>query len=212
MGRAPEEDRGRARAGCCAGQGAGVPVATACTPDRPDVTIINVARDVGAKTDRRRRQGRRRSRGSAHGPGFDDHQGAPRGGRHPGACGLEPSRGSARMTAAAEAHASAAAILVSSEASSGVGRRSAEARDAVSRPLGPVTLPVRRWAPCQSSSSETKPRASSCASTSLACFDTSSCRSPASSCSPVTAGRPIFERASKTSRKKRTLVCSPWSP
>jgi nucleotide-binding universal stress UspA family protein len=28
---------------------AGVPVATACTPDRPDVTIINVALDVGAK-------------------------------------------------------------------------------------------------------------------------------------------------------------------
>jgi nucleotide-binding universal stress UspA family protein len=28
---------------------AGVPVATACTPDRPDETIINVARDAGAK-------------------------------------------------------------------------------------------------------------------------------------------------------------------
>jgi nucleotide-binding universal stress UspA family protein len=27
---------------------AGVKVATACTPDRPDVTIINVARDAGA--------------------------------------------------------------------------------------------------------------------------------------------------------------------
>ncbi len=27
----------------------GVKVATACTPDRPDVTIINVARDVGAE-------------------------------------------------------------------------------------------------------------------------------------------------------------------
>ena len=27
---------------------AGIPVATACTPDRPDVTIINVARDAGA--------------------------------------------------------------------------------------------------------------------------------------------------------------------
>lgn len=30
-------------------KGAGVPVATACTPDRPDVTIINVARDAGAR-------------------------------------------------------------------------------------------------------------------------------------------------------------------
>ena len=28
---------------------AGVPVATACTPDRPDVTIINVALDAGAR-------------------------------------------------------------------------------------------------------------------------------------------------------------------
>jgi nucleotide-binding universal stress UspA family protein len=28
---------------------AGVPVATACTPDRPDLTIINVARDAGAR-------------------------------------------------------------------------------------------------------------------------------------------------------------------
>jgi nucleotide-binding universal stress UspA family protein len=28
---------------------AGVKVATACTPDRPDVTIINVARDAGAQ-------------------------------------------------------------------------------------------------------------------------------------------------------------------
>jgi nucleotide-binding universal stress UspA family protein len=28
---------------------AGVKAATACTPDRPDVTIINVARDVGAQ-------------------------------------------------------------------------------------------------------------------------------------------------------------------
>jgi nucleotide-binding universal stress UspA family protein len=28
---------------------AGVPVAAACTPDRPDLTIINVARDAGAK-------------------------------------------------------------------------------------------------------------------------------------------------------------------
>jgi nucleotide-binding universal stress UspA family protein len=28
---------------------AGIPVATACTPDRPDVTIINVAKDTGAQ-------------------------------------------------------------------------------------------------------------------------------------------------------------------